>query len=84
MGKRSHRIVSDGERFLAAQRPVICSSFSGYRVPCTVIFDAALSMSGESLGAEIEVAEAERLGVPVFSTIADLVGHFAGKASAAA
>ncbi len=27
--------------FLAAQRPVIRSSFSGYRAPCTVMFDAA-------------------------------------------
>jgi hypothetical protein len=26
------------------QRPVICSSFSGYRAPSTLIFDAALSI----------------------------------------
>src|SRR5947208_12335169 len=26
-------------------RPVICSSLSGYRAPCTVIFDAASSIS---------------------------------------
>src|SRR5436190_235145 len=29
-------------------RPVICSSFSGYRAPCTVIFEAALSISRRS------------------------------------
>src|SRR5262249_1159276 len=32
----------------AAQRPVICSMFSGYRAPCTVIFEAALSISRRS------------------------------------
>ena len=32
------------------QRPVICSSFSVYRAPCTVISDAAMSMSRSSSG----------------------------------
>ena len=36
--------------FSAVQRPVICSSFSGYRAPCTVIFEAAVSMSRRSSG----------------------------------
>jgi hypothetical protein len=35
---------------LIAQRPVSCSSFSGYRAPCTVILAAALSMSRRSFG----------------------------------
>jgi hypothetical protein len=34
--------------FLRAQRPVICSRCSGYRAPCTVIFEAALSISRRS------------------------------------
>jgi hypothetical protein len=33
-----------------AQRPVICSSFSGYRAPYTVIFEAALPISRRSSG----------------------------------
>ena len=34
---------------LASYRPVIFSSFSGYRAPSTLIFEAALSMSRRSL-----------------------------------
>ena len=36
--------------FFDAQRPVICSSFSGYRAPCTVILEAASSMARRSSG----------------------------------
>src|SRR5438093_3194227 len=32
------------------QRPVICSSLSGYRAPCTVILEAALAISRRSSG----------------------------------
>src|SRR5215831_5549432 len=35
---------------MAAQRPVIRSRCSGYRAPCTVIFEAALSISRRSSG----------------------------------
>jgi hypothetical protein len=34
--------------FLAAQRPVICSRFSGYRAPSTVISEEAVSISRRS------------------------------------
>jgi len=46
--------------------------------------DAVLRLPGESLGAEIEVAEARQLGIPVFTTVADMTHHFAGEASAVA
>src|ERR1700720_1667880 len=36
------------ERLLAAQRPVIFSSFSGHRAPRIVVFEAALSVSRRS------------------------------------
>ena len=34
--------------FARPQRPVICSSFSGYRAPSTLIFEAAALMSRRS------------------------------------
>jgi hypothetical protein len=37
-------------RLTAAQRPVGCSRCSGYRAPCTVIFEAASSISRRSSG----------------------------------
>src|SRR2546421_398576 len=46
---------------VVVQRPVICSSFSGYRAPCTVILAAASSMSLRSSGVRsIEKALAQR------------------------
>jgi hypothetical protein len=53
-------------------------------LPWVSVADAVLRLPGESLGADIEVGEAERLGIPVFTTIADLVDHFAVAGSAAA
>ena len=46
----------------AAQRPVICSSSSGYRAPCTVIFETALSISRRSSGVSSTAA------APMFSS----------------
>jgi hypothetical protein len=53
-------------------------------LPWVSVADAVLRLPGESLGAEIEVAEARRLGTPVFTTVADLLDHFAVAGSAAA
>jgi len=44
------------------QRPVICSSFSGYRAPCTLILEAALSISRRSSGVSSTAA------APMFSS----------------
>ena len=38
-----------------------------------VMCNAVLRLSGESPGADREVAEAERLGIPVFYTVTDLM-----------
>jgi len=53
-------------------------------LPWVAVADAVLRLPGESLGAEIETAEAMRLGIPVFSTIADLVERFTAQMSPAA
>ena len=45
-------------------------------LPWVSVADALLRLPGESLGADIEVGEARRLGIPVFTTIADLADHF--------
>src|SRR5438034_10938879 len=45
-----------------SQRPVSCSSFSGYRAPSTLIFDAALSISRRS--SDVSSIEA----APIFSS----------------
>src|ERR1035438_5747490 len=42
--------ISEFLHSVVVQRPVICSSFSGYRAPCTVIFEAAFSMSRRASG----------------------------------
>ncbi len=46
-------------------------------LPWVAVADALLRLPGESLGADLEVARAEAVGIPVFTTIADLAGHFA-------
>ena len=51
-------------------------------LPWVSVADALLCLPGESVGADIEVSHARKLGVPVFSSIADLAEHFAGKAAA--
>ena len=56
--------------------------FMDIELPWVAVADALLRLPGESLGADIEVGEAERLGIPVFCTIADLSRHFAGGAVA--
>ncbi len=38
--------------------------------------DAVLRLPGVSPGADREVAEATRLGIPVFTTVDELVAHF--------
>lgn len=38
------------------------------------VSDAVLRLPGESTGADIEMAEALRLGIPVFTSIPDLLG----------
>ena len=45
-------------------------------LPWVAVADALLRLPGESLGADLEVARAEAIGIPVFATIADLAGHF--------
>lgn len=45
-------------------------------LPWVSVADAVLRLPGESLGADLEVARAEELGIPVFITVADLAGHF--------
>ena len=45
-------------------------------LPWVAVADALLRLPGESVGADIEVGEARRLGIPVFAAIADLAGHF--------
>ncbi len=47
---------------VAAHRPVVCSRCSGYRAPCTVIFEAALSISRRSSGVSSTAA------APMFSS----------------
>ena len=46
-------------------------------LPWVAVADALLRLPGESLGADLEVARAEAIGIPVFATIADLADHFA-------
>jgi hypothetical protein len=38
--------------------------------------DAVLRLPGESNGADIEVKEAQRLGLPVFNSLFDLTTYF--------
>lgn len=45
-------------------------------LPWVAVADALLRLPGESLGADLEVKAAEEAGIPVFTTIADLVRHF--------
>ena len=52
-------------------------------LPWVSVADAILRLPGESVGAALEVDRAQKAGIPVFATIADLARHFAGKASAA-
>ncbi|MBN1394765.1 MAG: DUF4406 domain-containing protein [Pirellulales bacterium] len=52
-------------------------------LPWVAVADAVLRLPGESVGADIEVDHAERLGIPVFHTIGDLAEHFALEDAAA-
>ncbi len=45
-------------------------------LPWVAVADALLRLPGESLGADLEVARAEALGIPVFTSVADLAAHF--------
>src|SRR2546422_8395475 len=56
------RHVVDQPPSQPAQRPVIFSSSSGYRAPCTAIFEAALSISRRSSDVSSTTA------APMFST----------------
>ncbi|MBU4270923.1 MAG: DUF4406 domain-containing protein [Planctomycetes bacterium] len=53
-------------------------------LPWVSVADAVLRLPGESVGANIEVSHARKLGVPVFTSIAALADHFALAGSAAA
>ena len=46
--------------------------------------DALLRLPGDSLKTDIEVRKAKELGVPVFTSMLDLAGHFAVAGSVAA
>jgi hypothetical protein len=50
----------------------------GVDLPWVAASDAVLRLPGESTGADMEVAEARRLGIPVFTDILDLVRWAAG------
>jgi hypothetical protein len=52
-------------------------------LPWVTVADALLRLPGKSLGADLEVARAEERGIPVFTTVAEMAGHFtvAGSAS---
>ncbi len=45
-------------------------------LPWVSVADAVLRLPGESLGADIEVDHACRLGVPVFRSVSELADHF--------
>lgn len=49
----------------------------GVDLPWVAAADAVLRLPGESVGADQEVAEAERLGIPVFHEITTLLGRMA-------
>ncbi len=53
-------------------------------LPWVSVADGLLRLPGESIGADIEVNEARRLSIPVFTTIMDLGVYFAVAQSAAA
>ena len=59
------------------------STWMEIELPWVACSDAVLRLPGESVGAEIEVTHAERLGVPVFRSIAELSEHFTLKSAAA-
>lgn len=46
-------------------------------LPWVEVAEAVLRLPGESKGADIECQFAEELGIPVFTDIEALVGHFA-------
>ena len=52
------------------------ATWMAIELPWVSVADAVLRLPGESLGADIEVARAEEAGIPVFTSITDLVGHF--------
>src|SRR4030095_12941418 len=58
-------------------RPVICSSLSGYRAPCTLIFDAALSISRRS-SAVISIAAAPMFSSSRFNLVVPGIGTIHG------
>ena len=59
------------------------STWMEIELPWVSVADGVLLLPGESVGAEIEVTHAERLGVPVFRSIAELSEHFALEGAAA-
>src|ERR1035438_5839662 len=75
----SYEVVGgDGDEFSPHfQRPVICSSFSGYRAPCTLILEAALSMSRRSSGVS-STATAPRFSSRRFSFVVPGMGTIHG------
>ena len=53
------------------------ATWMAIELPWVSVADAVLRLPGESLGADLEVGEAEMFGIPAFTTIADLTDHFA-------
>jgi hypothetical protein len=54
--------------------PRAYESWLAYDMEWLRVCDALLRMSGESPGADREVAEAQRLGIPVFYSVPELIG----------
>ncbi len=47
-------------------------------LPWVAVSDCVLRLPGESVGADMEVAEADRLGIPVFHSIEEVVAWVKG------
>ena len=56
--------------------PLPYDAWLAYDLEWLPLCDAVLRLEGESNGADIEVAKATELGIPVFYSIADLDKHF--------
>jgi hypothetical protein len=54
----------------------------GADLPWVAVADAVLRLPGESTGADMETAHAREHGIPVFTSVAELVAHFEAKTAA--
>ena len=55
--------------------PKTWEEWIAYDLPLLSRCDVLLRLPGESKGADMEVEEAKRLGIPVFHDIAELIAH---------